>query len=142
MEDYFERMEEFREKLLVLVYIYSGVLVRGTEIIIIRYKNSKIGVGRRIFIENGMIVYVIGYYKGYSILAMLKIIHRYMPLEVRELLVYYMWLIQPFWAELRGLAGDISEDSPYLWPPKEEELKIGGKIGEVEEWEDMGAEEA
>jgi len=142
MEDYFERMEEFREKLLVLVHICSGAPARGTEIITTRYKNSKTGAGRGIFIENGMIAYVTGYYKGYGMSAMLKIIHRYMPLEVGELLVYYMWLIQPFWAELRGLAGDISEDSPYLWPPKEEELKMGGKIGEVEEWEDMGAEEA
>jgi hypothetical protein len=46
-----------------------------------------------------------------------KIIHRYLPKEVSELLVYFLWLILPFWQQL-----DIpvykrkDPHSTFLWP--------------------------
>lgn len=141
MQEYADAMERLREKLLVLVHICSGAPARGTEIITTRYRNSKSGAGRGIFIENGIVAYVTGYHKGYGMSAMLKVVHRYMPLEVGELLVYFMWLIQPFWNEMRALAGDITEDSPYLWPPQENEMRMGGETGAIEDWEDMDTAE-
>ena len=43
-----------------------------------------------------MVFFVTYYHKGYSIQDSTKIIHRYLPREVGELLVYYLWLVVPF----------------------------------------------
>ncbi len=51
---------------------------------------------RNIFVENGLLVFITSYYKGYSISGTTKIIHRYLPREVGELLVHYLWLVVPF----------------------------------------------
>jgi hypothetical protein len=43
--------------------------------------------------------------------------HRYLPKEVSELLVYYLWLILPFWQQLDILVYRRKEPaSTYLWP--------------------------
>lgn len=45
-----------------------------------------------------------------------KIIYRYLPQEIGELLVYYLWLVRPFTEKLRLLAfDDQSPPSPFLW---------------------------
>ena len=48
------------------------------------------------FIYNGLVELVVTYYKGFSLSQRLKIIHRYLPREVGEVLVYYLWLVEPF----------------------------------------------
>ena len=55
-----------------------------------QYKNSANGESRGIFIEDGLIVYITRYYKGYRASGKAKIIHYYLPQEVRELLFYYL----------------------------------------------------
>jgi hypothetical protein len=53
--------------------------------------------------------------EGYSITNSTKIIHRYLPQEVSELLVYYLWLVLPFCTQLKLLALNSKElASPYL----------------------------
>jgi hypothetical protein len=37
-----------------------------------------------------MVIYVTEYHKGYSISGSVKIIYRYLPREVGELIVYYI----------------------------------------------------
>ncbi|KAF2092349.1 hypothetical protein NA57DRAFT_50494, partial [Rhizodiscina lignyota] len=49
----------YRQDLLVLMYITGGQLARGIEIIIVQYKNSADGVGRDIFVEDRIVVYVV-----------------------------------------------------------------------------------
>ncbi|KAK0927437.1 anaphase-promoting complex subunit Cut9 [Friedmanniomyces endolithicus] len=51
---------------------------------------------RGIFIEHGMVAFVTSYHKGYSASQRVRILHRYVPREVGELVVYYLWLVQPF----------------------------------------------
>jgi sulfur relay (sulfurtransferase) DsrC/TusE family protein len=41
-----------------------------------------------VFIEDGMVVFVTQYYKGYNVSSNVKIIHRYLPREVGELVVW------------------------------------------------------
>jgi hypothetical protein len=56
------------------------------------------------------------YHKGYSVTGSTKIIHRYLPREVSELIVYYLWLILPFCQALEALAFDQKVlSTPYLW---------------------------
>ena len=45
------------------------------------------GEHRNIFIEDGLVVYVTRYHKGYTVSGDIKIIHRYLPREVGELII-------------------------------------------------------
>ena len=63
-----------------------------------------------------MVSTVTTYHKGYSVTGSTKIIHRYLPKEVGELLVYYLWIIQPFCRKLHLLVYDRSGwSSPFVW---------------------------
>jgi hypothetical protein len=90
VEQYFRDVDSFLERLLLLVHITSGQPARGTEILTLRHMNTSNGHHRSIFIENGLVGTVTSYHKGYNITGTLKIIHRYLPKEVSELLVYYL----------------------------------------------------
>jgi hypothetical protein len=61
-----------------------------------RWKNTAYSGVWNIFIKEGLIAFVAMYYKGYRSSGNIKIIHRYLPREVGELLVYYLWLVLPF----------------------------------------------
>jgi hypothetical protein len=55
------------------------------------------------------------YYKGYNITGSAKIIHRYLPKEVGELLVYYLWLVKLFCNTLELLVSrNTALPSPFL----------------------------
>ena len=73
----------------------GGGAFRGPEILCIRHTNTIHGRHRNLFIEDGMVVTTAKYHKGYNISGDVKIIHRYLPREVGELVVYYMWLGLP-----------------------------------------------
>jgi hypothetical protein len=120
VEHYIRQVDEFLERLLLLVHITSGQPPRGTELPSLQYCNSAHGRRRNVFIENGLVTFVTFCYKGYSITNSTKVIHRYLPQEVSELLVYYLWLVLPFCTQLKLLALNSKEPvSPYLWAAKE-----------------------
>jgi hypothetical protein len=48
------------------------------------------GYHRNVFIEGGIVSIVTTYHKGYSTTRNTKIIYRYLPKEVGELLIYYL----------------------------------------------------
>jgi hypothetical protein len=56
----------------------------------IRYSNTIKGEHCNIFIKDGMLVLVTRYYKGYAVSSNIKIIYRYLPREVGELVVWYI----------------------------------------------------
>lgn len=113
---YIRQVQEFLEILLLLIYLTSGQPARGTELTSLQYCNAAHGRRRNIFLENGLVTFVTFCYKGYGITNSTKIIHRYLPQEVSELLVYYLWLVLPFCTQLKLLALNSKEPvSPYLW---------------------------
>jgi hypothetical protein len=69
-------------------------------------------------VEDGLIALVTSYHKGYSCSGITKIIHRYPPPELGELLVYYLWLVLPFLQKLDLLSPHASgkRKSSFLWP--------------------------
>jgi hypothetical protein len=104
--------------LLLLVHITGGQPSRGTELLSLQHYNTTHGLRRNIFIENELVSFVTFYHKGYSIQGSTKIIHRYLPKEISELIVYYLWLVLPFVNQLRLLALDqtvVAVSSPFLW---------------------------
>lgn len=114
---YLAQVESFLQRLLLLVHITGGQPARATELLSLRHSNTVHGRHRNIFIEHGLVSTVTTYHKGYSISNSTKIIHRYLPKPVSELVVYYLWLILPFCLSLRKLVyGQQAALSAFLWP--------------------------
>ena len=102
VEQYFREVTLFKEELIVLCHMAGGAPARGTEVVSIRTENGESARAQRgVFIDNGMVELVTGYHKGYSKSGEAKIIHRYLPEEVGKLLVYHLWLVEPFVHMLR-----------------------------------------
>jgi superfamily II DNA helicase RecQ len=116
VERYMGRVMEFREKLAVLVHIVGGQPARGPEILSVRHSNTVKGGHRNIFIEDGMVVFVTRYHKGYAVGGDVKIIHRYLPQEVGELVVWYLWLVLPFQQRLEAMVWEKEAMSSHMWP--------------------------
>ncbi|KAG9375569.1 hypothetical protein A1F94_013858 [Pyrenophora tritici-repentis] len=116
IERYMDRVVEFREKLAVLMHITGGQPARGPELLSVRHSNTVQGGHRNIFIEDGMVVFVTRYHKGYKVSGDVKIIHRYLPREVGELVVWYMWLVLPFQQRLEALVWEKEAVSSHMWP--------------------------
>ncbi|KAI9035076.1 uncharacterized protein KD926_004658 [Aspergillus affinis] len=117
---YQQNIEKFLERLLLLVHMTGGQPDRATELLSLCHSNTKHGRHRSIFIEHGLVSTVTSYHKGYSINNTTKIIHRYLPKAVSELVVYYLWLVLPFSQALERLVRNHRQSgSPYLWPAGE-----------------------
>ena len=111
---YQRHVERFQELLFALKMLLSQP-ARVPELFGMRWKNTPYGGVRNIVIEEGLVGYVAQYHKGYRSSGNIKIIHRYLPREVGELVVYYLWLILPFWEKLQfQMTGKVSS-SPFLW---------------------------
>ncbi|KAL6716774.1 hypothetical protein ACLMJK_004686 [Lecanora helva] len=98
--EYTRSLRVFLEKLLVLFLISGGQPPRAPELLSLRSTNSTTTGLRNIFIEGGYVYFVTYYYKGYTLSESTRIIYRYLPREIGELLVYYLWLIYPFYTRV------------------------------------------
>lgn len=120
VDQYLQQVKVFLERLLLLVHMTGGQPARATELLSLRHSNTLHGRHRNIFIEHGLVSTVTTYHKGYSINNTTKIIHRYLPKAVSELVVYYLWLILPFCQALQKLVyGQKGPASAFLWPAGE-----------------------
>jgi hypothetical protein len=114
VDAYERQVERFQELLLILMHICGGQAARAPELLGMRWKNTEQGSICNIFIENGLVAFVTAYHKGYRSSGNIKIIHRYLPREIGELLIYYLWLIQPFYKKLQFQANEKRCHSPFL----------------------------
>ena len=96
------------------MHLYGGQPARAPELLGIRWKNTAYNGVQNIFIEEGLVVFVAIYHKGYRNSGNIKIVHRYLSREVRELLVYYLWLVLPFWEKLQFQITGKPSSSPFL----------------------------
>lgn len=141
VEQYFREVTIFKEELIVLCHMAGGAPARGTEIVSIRTENGESARAQRgIFIDNGMVELVTGYHKGYSKSGQAKIIHRYLPEEVGKLVVYYLWLVEPFVQMLRWAVRKEFDFCKYFWEPEPEE-RWDGKVDGVREKDESESEE-
>ncbi|KAF7564130.1 uncharacterized protein PtrM4_154560, partial [Pyrenophora tritici-repentis] len=138
IERYMDRVVEFREKLAVLMHITGGQPARGPELLSVRHSNTVQGGHRNIFIEDGMVVFVTRYHKGYKVSGDVKIIHRYLPREVGELVVWYMWLVLPFQQRLEALT---QRGRKWTTDRLREALKRESRIAMGQEWTFAGYRE-
>lgn len=96
IDSYLQRVVRFREKLCIAVHVSGGQPARAPELLSIRHHNTDSGGHRNIFVEDGLVVFVTQYHKGFYASNDTKVIHRYLPREVGELVVWYLWLVLPF----------------------------------------------
>lgn len=115
---YMQQTNAFLRHLLLLVHMTGGQPTRGTELLVLRWRNSHTCDIRNITLENGLVCFITSYHKNYSTTNSTKIIHRYLPVEVSELLVYYIWLVIPFLEQLYILKAlpDLEDPGSFLWP--------------------------
>jgi hypothetical protein len=104
VKQYVQLIQAFLRRLLLLVHLTGGQPARGTELLTLRWRNSACCETRNIFLENGLVSFVTSYHNNYAATNSTKIIHRYLPSEIGELLVYYLWLVVPFEEQLHILA--------------------------------------
>jgi len=98
------------------MHIVGGQPARGPEILSVRHSNTVKGGHRNIFIKDGMVMFATRYHKGYNVSGDVKVIHRYLPREVGELLVWYMWLVLPFQQRLEAMMWEKEVISSHMWP--------------------------
>ncbi|RHZ43060.1 uncharacterized protein CDV56_100580 [Aspergillus thermomutatus] len=83
-----------------MVHVTAGQPARAPELLSIQHCNTANSRRRNIYIEDWMVTFVTAYHKGFHASNDVKIIHRYVPREVGELVVWYMWLVLPFVGQL------------------------------------------
>jgi hypothetical protein len=118
VRSYVQLVQAFLRQLLLLVHVTGGQPARGTELLTLRWRNSDRCEMRNVFIEHGLVSFVTSYHKNYSTSSITKLVHRYLPPEVSELLVYYLWLVVPFVEQLQVLTQlqGLSAVGSFLWP--------------------------
>lgn len=120
--EYMRGVRRFKESLFALVHLSGGGPGRGTEITSIQCENSAEGVGYRgVFAEGGLLSFTTTYHKGYSFSKRVKTIHRYVPREVSELVVYFLGLGRPFINALQALHNGVTRRTAFIWEPAPEE---------------------
>ncbi|KAL9572228.1 hypothetical protein ACKAV7_003641 [Fusarium commune] len=132
IRQYARDVEQFRGEIFMLMHMLGGQPARSTEVLGLRMWNTMNGGVRNIFIHEGMLCFVTMYHKGFRQTGNTKIIHRYVPREVGELLVWYMWLVLPFWQNVQGRLKRKRRRSAFLWAD-EVVSEEGGKEGKIRE---------
>ena len=74
VDKYYRKIEQFQERLLVCMHIVGGQPARAPEIMSIRHQNTANGGIRNIFIDQGLVLFVTAYYKGYEYSKKIKLI--------------------------------------------------------------------
>ncbi|KAJ6117766.1 hypothetical protein N7512_007491 [Penicillium capsulatum] len=119
----FRVVSQFRERLAVAIHISAGQPSRGPKLMSIQHRNSE-RERRNIFIEDRMVVFVSRYHKGFHVHNDTKVIFRYLPHELGELVVWYLWLVLPFIEQMqsyqlhfRGAPPAVGRRAEYIWSP-------------------------
>jgi superfamily II DNA helicase RecQ len=117
LSSYLKLVDRLLEHLLFLVHLTAGLPARSTEILTLRHTNTASGGLRNIFIDQDLVMIVLGIHKTLTKTQRLKIVHRFLPEEVGTILIHYLWLVVPFsTASLLNLP--CNQDcvrSPFLW---------------------------
>ena len=94
---YLKDLLEFKKLCLLLVYLTTGLPLRGTELITLRYLNSYKDK-REIFLDisSSLFIVNISYYKGQGLSERQASNIRYLPYSVSRIFLLYIVLVDPF----------------------------------------------
>ncbi|KAL5372453.1 hypothetical protein PMIN06_012138 [Paraphaeosphaeria minitans] len=108
---YLRCVKRFKEVLLVANHIMAGQPGRGTEITTLRHRNGALQ-DRNVFVLDGQVMTVVRYYKSQSQWDKPKVIPRFLPSRLSQVVVVYLAYLQPFEEYLTVLGGSFSD---YMW---------------------------
>jgi hypothetical protein len=94
---YLKDLLEFKKLCLLLIYLTSGLPLRGTELVTLRYLNSYKDK-REIFLDisSNLFIINISYYKGQGLSEKKASSIRYLPPSVSKIFLLYIVLVDPF----------------------------------------------
>jgi hypothetical protein len=95
------------------VHVTSGQPGRGSEITTIRHRNGLLQ-DRNIFVVNGAVITVVRYHKSQSQWDKPKIVPRFLPPRLGQVMAMYLTYLQPFreYLTVQVLGGSLSD---YVW---------------------------
>jgi superfamily II DNA helicase RecQ len=113
VRQYMRQMDRFLELLLCSVHVTSGQPGRGSEITTIRHRNGVLQ-DRNIFVVDGQVMTVVRYHKSQSQWDKPKIVPRFLPPQLGQVMAVYLVYVQPFreYLTLQVLGGSYSD---YVW---------------------------
>ncbi|KAG6091014.1 hypothetical protein E4U31_007459 [Claviceps sp. LM219 group G6] len=112
--EYLRQVDKFRKLLLFCVHVTGGQPARGTEILSLRFKNGCLR-SRNVFLLDGYVMTVTFYNKTDAEWDSPKIIPRFLPWRVGQLLSSYLVYVEPLAKFLRDAIDDRSHGGEYIW---------------------------
>lgn len=113
--DFERNLVRFQELLLFCCHFGGGQPSRAPEILSVRHRNTSNGGIRNIGVEHGLIFYAPRTHKNYMQTNNMKVVHHWLPREVGELMLYYLWLVLPFWEKVQISVDPDFRGSPFVW---------------------------
>jgi hypothetical protein len=114
VREYMREVDKFRKLLLFCVHITGSQPARGTEILSLRFKNGSYR-DRNVFIMDGSIMTVTLYNKTEAEWDTPKVVPRFLPWRVGQLLALYLVYSQPFVEMVSVRTGQGCGWSEYTW---------------------------
>jgi superfamily II DNA helicase RecQ len=110
---YLRQVKRFLELLLVCVHMTSGQPGRGSEVTTMRHRNGVLQ-DRNMFVIDGLVMTVVRYHKSQSQWDKPKVVPRFLPGRLGQVLVVYLAYLQPFqeYLTVQVLGGSFSD---YVW---------------------------
>ena len=112
--EYLRKADNFRKLLLFCVHVTGGQPARGTEILSLRFKNGYLQ-DRNVFVVDGIVMTVTRYHKTQSQWDVPKVVPRFLPWRVGQLMALYLAYVQPFVERLSVAVGYGCGWSEYIW---------------------------
>ncbi|KAM0277281.1 hypothetical protein ACHAQH_005940 [Verticillium albo-atrum] len=117
-----------------LVHESAGQAARAPELLTLRHRNTvNGGIRNMVFDRGGMLMLIFGYHKGFTRTERLKVIHRFLPREVTTVIIYFLWLVLPFWEDVQANVWGVQGFPATLWgmPKETDELVDVAESGEA-----------
>jgi superfamily II DNA helicase RecQ len=110
---YLRQVDRFLELLLASVHVMYGQPGRGSEITTIRHRNGLLQ-DRNTFVAAALLMIVVRYYKSQSQWDKPKVVPRFLPPQLGEVMAVYLAYLQPFreYLIVQVLGGGLSD---YIW---------------------------
>lgn len=111
---YGNQVASFLGKLLFAIHVTGGQPARGTELLTLRLWNTNLGGTRNVVLWRGMVAFVTLYWKR-SWANDNNIVWRFLPDTIGRALLWYQWLVLPFWTNICSQIKSSAQASPFLW---------------------------
>lgn len=115
---YLRQVDRFLTLLLVCVHMTSGQPGRGSEVTTMRHRNGVLQ-DRNIFVVDGQVMTVARYHKSQSMWDKPKVVPRFLPARLGQVMVLHLAYVQPFqeYLQVEVLGGSFSD---YIWADEQE----------------------